>query len=107
MREIVPKQPSLLPVLIQHPHAAELRKISDVLDALPQAAALVHVDLVDPKTKRLGKHGMPAEQVLRALIIKQMNNFSYEELRRREEDRAGSQGSNRLHRRRVEHPPSE
>jgi transposase, IS5 family len=80
MRQAFRAQSGLIPALLKHPHAAELHKISDVLDAMPQAIELVLADLVDSKTKRLGKHGMPAEQVLRALIIKQMNGFSYREL---------------------------
>jgi IS5 family transposase len=47
---------------------------------LSQAAQLVHADLVHPKTKRLGRKGLPADQVLRAMLIKQLNGFSYEEL---------------------------
>jgi transposase, IS5 family len=80
MRQAIRPQCALVPVLLKHPHAAELEKISSVLDALPEAVELVLADLVDPKTQRLGKHGMPAEQVLRALVIKQMNDFSYEAL---------------------------
>lgn len=80
MRETVHQQAPLVPAIINHSHADELKRISEVLDQLPQAAQLVHADLVHPKTKRLGRKGMPAEQVLRAMLIKQMNGFSYEEL---------------------------
>jgi IS5 family transposase len=58
--------------------------MSAVLDGLREAARLVHGDLVgrgrhriDPNT---GRDGMTAEQVLRAFVVKQMNDFSYEEL---------------------------
>ena len=34
----------------------------------------------DRLTKRLGRKGMPAERVLRAMVIKQMNGVSYDEL---------------------------
>jgi IS5 family transposase len=80
MRETVHQQTPLVPAIITHAHANELKRISEVLDQLPQAAQLVHADLVHPKTKRLGRKGMPAEQVLRAMLIKQLNGFSYEEL---------------------------
>jgi transposase, IS5 family len=81
MRERIPQQPSLVPAAIKHEHADELRQMSAVLDGLPQAVALVHADLVRPGTKPdTGRKGMAAEQVLRALVIKQMNGFSYEEL---------------------------
>jgi IS5 family transposase len=80
MRETVHQQAPLVPAIIDHSHAEELKRISELLDQLPRAAQLVHADLVHPKTKRLGRKGMPAEQVLRAMLIKQMNDFSYEEL---------------------------
>jgi IS5 family transposase len=80
MRQIIHQQTALGPAIIKHSHADELKKISEVLDQLPQAAQLVHASLVHPKTKRLGRKGMSAEQVLRAMLIKQMNGFSYEEL---------------------------
>jgi IS5 family transposase len=55
--------------------------MSDLLDEVPLVVALVHAELIrglrDPDA---GREGMTAEQVLRVLIIKQMNNFSYEEL---------------------------
>ena len=84
MRPIVRQQLPLVQVPIAHAHAHELAKMSEVLDQLPDAAAWVHTDLIrrgdkqaDPKR---GRDGMSAEQVLRALIIKQMNGFSYDEL---------------------------
>jgi hypothetical protein len=36
---------------------------------MPLAAELVHGDLVHPRTKRLGRKGMPAEQILRAMVV--------------------------------------
>src|SRR5574341_520812 len=80
MRETLQQQAPLVPAIIKHTHADELKRISELLDQLPQAAQLVQGDLVHPKAKRLGRKGMPAEQVLRAMLIKQMNGFSYEEL---------------------------
>jgi IS5 family transposase len=80
MRETIHQQAPLVPAIIKHVHAEELRRMSEVLDQLPQAAELVHADLVRPGTKRVGRKGMPAELVLRAMLIKQMNGFSYEQL---------------------------
>lgn len=81
MREKVHQQPSLVPAAIKHEHADELRQMSDILDALPQAVELVHADVVAPgTTPNKGRKGMTAEQILRALVIKQMNGFSYDEL---------------------------
>ena len=84
MRRIVPDQLHLVPAAIIHVHARELRKMSAVLDALPDVGALVHADLAcrggKPIDTTKGRDGMTAEQVLRTAIVKQMNGFSYEEL---------------------------
>lgn len=84
MRRIVPDQLHLVPAAIAHVHARELRKMSAVLDALPEVGALVHADLAcrdgKPIDTTKGRDGMTAEQVLRTAVIKQMNGFSYEEL---------------------------
>jgi IS5 family transposase len=56
--------------------------MGEILDELPGIADLVHADLVcgldDPEAGREGM--MCAEQVFRAMHIKQMNGFSYEDL---------------------------
>jgi transposase, IS5 family len=81
MREIILRQTELTPAPIVHPHGRELAQISAILDGLPNAAALVHADLIRfGANARKGRKGMPAEQVLRALLVKQMNDFSYEQL---------------------------
>ena len=84
MRQSLLEQLSLVPAPIDHHHAHELAGMSAVLDALPQAAALIHDDLMSRGGKRIdpdkGRRGMSAEQVLRILIVKQMNRFSYAEL---------------------------
>jgi transposase, IS5 family len=84
MRRIVPDQLGLVPAPIAHVHAAELRKMSAVLDAIPDAAKLVGADLAHRGDKPIdtskGREGMTAEQVLRAFVVKQMKGYSYEEL---------------------------
>jgi transposase, IS5 family len=84
MRRILPDQLPLVPIAIVHVHARELRQMSAVLDALPDAASLVHGDLAwrggKPVDTTKGRDGMTAEQVLRTFLVKQMNGFSYEEL---------------------------
>jgi IS5 family transposase len=70
-----------VPAGIAHPHAAELAKISEIIDANPRMAELVTQDLLrglaNPET---GARGLTGDQVLRILLVKQMNQFSYEEL---------------------------
>jgi IS5 family transposase len=84
MREIVHDQLHLVPAPIGHVRAAEFHRMSTVLDAIPEAAELVHADLARRGEKsidtRKGREGMTAEQVLRAFVVKQMNGYSYEEL---------------------------
>jgi transposase, IS5 family len=84
MRRTVPDQLRLVPASIVHVHAAELRKMSTVLDAIPEAAELVAADLARRGDKQIdtskGREGMTAEQVLRAFVVKQMNGYSYEDL---------------------------
>lgn len=84
MRPILRQQLPLVQVPIAHAHARELAKMSEVLDQLPDAAGLVHADLLRHGDKQVdptkGRDGMSAEQVLRVLVIKQMNGYSYDEL---------------------------
>ena len=66
---------------INHFHAKEFDVISEILDENPEIARLVHADLTaNVKNKNTGCNGMSADQVLRALVIKQMNDYSYDKL---------------------------
>jgi IS5 family transposase len=75
------EQLPLTPQPIHHSHAAELEQISQILDANPRMAKWITQDLLrgveNPDT---GAPGLSGDQVLRILIVKQMNGFSYEEL---------------------------
>ncbi len=82
MRQIIRQQLSFVEPIINHEHAQELKMISDILSDCPSIAELVYADLIrglsDPESGRDGM--MSGEQVHKALTIKQMNSFSYEEL---------------------------
>lgn len=66
---------------IDHPHAAELEGISQILDANPIIYEWVLQDLTRNITYTgAGAEGMSAEQVVRAAIVKQMEGYSYEDL---------------------------
>jgi len=66
---------------IEHSHAAELAKMSQILDDHPRMAEFIEQDLVGGlKRPQTGARGMSGDQVLRGLLLKQMNNFSYAEL---------------------------
>lgn len=74
-------QMPLLIADIDHPKAAELRQISHILDQYPIISRMVWQDLSGSVSNPAkGACGMSAEQVLRAAIIKQIEQFSYEEL---------------------------
>jgi IS5 family transposase len=81
MRRPYHKQLPLAPAPLAHAHARELTAISALLDGLPEAVGLVLKDLCPRGTSRKkGREGMTAEQVLRAMFVKQTNGFSYDEL---------------------------
>jgi len=63
-------------------HSRELKMISDLLDDHPELDELVAQDLRDASGAQgdSGANGFSAEQVLRAVIIKQMNGFSFRQL---------------------------
>lgn len=85
MRKIIDPQLHFSRPVVAHPHAAELAAISRLLDALPAITRRVHADLIrrglgTVVNAQRGREGMTAEQVLRALLVKQMTGFSYEAL---------------------------
>ena len=80
MRNKIQEQRPIVYPFINHEHGRELRRIGDILDQMPEASGLVYDDLVahgpDVST---GRPGLSGDQVLRLLLLKQMNSFSYEE----------------------------
>ena len=75
------EQLSLTQPWIAHSHARELEAISRMLDEEAVMAERVGQDLVrGVKNPGTGARGMSGEQVLRVLVVKQMNGFSYGEL---------------------------
>lgn len=75
------EQLSLTQPWIDHPHARELEAISRILDEEAGMAERVGQDLVrGVKNPATGARGMSGDQVLRVLVVKQMNGFSYDEL---------------------------
>ena len=80
MRRIFHRQRTLFHVMPRNPIGRELAAVSDILDANPHVLAMVHRDLVGTARADHGREGMTAEQVLRAAVVKQSQNLTYEEL---------------------------
>jgi len=83
MREARQTQPKLRETWLDHDHAKELRAMSRVLDDNPKIAELVLQDLraaSHSPQALFGAGGLSGEQVLRIVVVKQMNSFSYREL---------------------------
>ena len=84
MREARKTQSTLRETWLDIDHAKELEAMSRVLDDNPTIAQLVWQDLrataSDSTSSVRGAGGLSAEQVLRILVIKQMNGFSYRQL---------------------------
>lgn len=81
MRVTRDEQLRLAPGVMSHERGRELVAMSEVLNAAPEILQFVHADLLERgQDSERGRPGMTAEQVLRALVIKQMNRFSYDEL---------------------------
>jgi IS5 family transposase len=82
MRSKIREQLRLVEPSIVHEHANELSAINRLLGDTSGIIELVHDDLVrDLSDAEAGRDGMlTAEQVIKVLVIKQMNSFSYEQL---------------------------
>jgi transposase, IS5 family len=83
MREARKTQYSLRETWLDLDHAKELEAMSRVLDDNPTVAELIWQDLravAGSASTTRGAGGLSADQVLRILVVKQMNGFSYREL---------------------------
>ncbi len=80
MRKTRDFQPSLTYSWLDLDHAKELKALSALLDRHPRLLELVLQDLSGDGQKPVGAEGMSAEQVFRALLLKQMKGYSYREL---------------------------
>ena len=86
MRKTFKAQPGLREPWLELEHSRELEAISAVLDTYPKINELVLQELrsktltSSSSGNAVGCGGMSAEQVLRAAVIKQMNQYSYREL---------------------------
>ena len=78
MRRSVRDQLLLVPAAFDHLHVRELQSMSAILDAHPEFSKWIQADLLAGGVGAdRGRDGMSGEEVLRALVIKQSNGFSY------------------------------
>lgn len=81
MRETRTAQASLVFEYVDHQHAEELEAMGKLLDALPSCIwEAVHRDLIGERSRKRGRKGMSAEQVVRVMVVKQLTKVGYEKL---------------------------
>ena len=80
MRKSYEKQRSFMEPAPVHPKAKEFEIIDQILDANPNIYNLALQDLTKGTKRRKGAKGMSAEQVVRAALIKRIEQCSYKDL---------------------------
>src|SRR3954451_14392461 len=96
MRQDRTVQASIFDLFAKHEIGCELKKASAWLDEHPALIGLVAGDLRRDGVQETGRHGLPAEAVLRCALLKQNRQLSYEELAFRLEDSASFRAFARL-----------
>src|SRR4051812_5318732 len=96
MRQDRTVQTSLFDVFAKHEIGGELKRMSEWLDEHPTLLGLVAADLRRDGVQETGRHGLPAEAVLRSALLKQYRQLSYEELAFHLEDSASFRAFARL-----------
>jgi transposase, IS5 family len=96
MRQERTVQASIFDLFAQHEIGCELKKASKWLDEHPALLGLVAADLRRDGVRETGRHGLPAEAVLRCALLKQYRQLSYEELAFHLEDSASFRAFARL-----------
>ena len=89
-------QASLFDVFAEHEIGRELKALSRWLDEHRALLGLVAGDLRRHGIQETGRHGLPAEAVLRSALLKQQRQLSYEELAFHLEDSASFRAFARL-----------
>src|ERR1700752_4632278 len=96
MRQERTIQATIFEVFAQHEIGCELKAMSQWLDGQHQLTSLVAGDLRRQGVRETGRHGLPAETVLRCALLKQQRQLSYEELAFHLEDSASFRAFARL-----------
>src|SRR3954466_3485048 len=96
MRQERTVQASVFDLFARHEIGCELKKASKWLDGHPALLGLVAADLRRDGVQETGRHGLPAEAVLRCALLKQYRQLRYEELAFHLEDSAAFRAFARL-----------
>src|SRR3989442_7783431 len=96
MRQERTVQATVFEVFARHEIGCELRTISQWLDRQLALVSLMAGDLRRHGLHETGRHGLPAEAVLRSALLKQQRQLSYEELAFHLEDSASFRAFARL-----------
>src|SRR3954463_6022763 len=96
MRQDRTVQASLFDVFAQPEIGRDLKRMSEWLDEHPTLLGPVAADLRRDGVQETGRHGLPAEAVLRCALLKQYRQLSYEELAFHLEDSASFRAFARL-----------
>jgi IS5 family transposase len=96
MRQERTIQATIFEVFAEHEIGCELKAMSQWLDGQHQLTNLVADDLRRQGARETGRHGLPAESVLRCALLKQQRQLSCEELAFRLEDSASFRAFARL-----------
>jgi Transposase and inactivated derivatives, IS5 family len=89
-------RPRIFEVFAEHEIGRELKAISQWLDEHRGLLSLVAGDLRRHGIQETGRHGLPAEAVVRCALLKQYRQLSYEELAFHLEDSASFRAFARL-----------
>src|ERR1700757_4152091 len=89
-------QATLFDIFATHEIGRELKQISQWLDQHRPLLRLVSSDLCRDGLRETGRHGLPAEAVLRCALLKQYRQLSYQELAFHLEDSASFRAFARL-----------
>jgi transposase, IS5 family len=96
MRQERIMQASIFDIFAEHEIGRELKCMSQWLDEQRSLLTLVIGDLRQHGVQETGRHGLPAEAVLRCALLKQYRQLSYEELAFHLEDSASFRAFARL-----------
>ena len=80
MRKRKEQQSTIFDIIPDHSLGMEYQAISQVLDQHPRILYWVASDLGGDEAQATGRQGLSADTILRAAIVKQHHQFSYEEL---------------------------